>query len=102
MNTHTGDSTIHTFDSLDYVGTDPLARDREQSARLHQPDMMINSIDPISGQDIEDLEGHPYIIDGNSVIYFESEETRQTYLDMPTDHPFRLADNPHEEGIAEG
>jgi hypothetical protein len=35
-------------------------------------------------------------------MYFESEETRQAYLDTPVDHPFRLIDNPDGEGVDEG
>jgi hypothetical protein len=35
-------------------------------------------------------------------MYFETEETRQAYLDMPVDHPFRLIDNPHDEGVDQG
>lgn len=41
-------------------------------------------------------------IDGNVVMYFESEETRRAYLDTPIDHPFHLIDNPYEDGEAEG
>ena len=95
-------TTVHQCDSLNYVATDALPRDRTQSSRLHEPTQMITTIDPISGRDIEDLAGKPYIADGNVVMYFESEETRQAYLDTPIDHPLRLADNPTEEGVAEG
>jgi hypothetical protein len=97
-----GNTTVHNFDTLAYVGTDPLPRDQEQSRRMHQPDMMISTIDPISGRDIEDLEGCPYIVDGALVMYFESEATRQAYLDTPVDHPVKLPDNPYEDGEAEG
>ena len=90
----TEDTTIHNFDSLAYVATDPMPRDREQSRRLHQPDSMISTIDPITGRDIDDREGRPCIVDGNLVMYFESEETRQEYLDTPIDHPVPLPDNP--------
>ncbi len=96
------DTTVHLFDSLDYVATDPLPRDRTQSQRLHQPEQMISTIDPITGRDIDDPEGLPYIIDGNLVICFESEETRREYLDMPLDHPLPLPDNPLEDWVAEG
>ena len=102
MSTQTRDTTIHSFNALDYVGTDPLARDQGQSGRLHQPDMMITSIDPISGRDIDGLAGRPYIVDGNITIYFESEENRQAYIDTPMDHPLRLPDNPDEDWVAEG
>ena len=93
---------VHRFDSLAYVGTDPLPRDQQPSRRLHEPERMITTIDPITGRDIGDLEGKPFIVDGNMVIYFESEATRQAYLDEPVDHPVHLPDNPVDEGIAEG
>ena len=95
-------STVHNFDALNYVATDALPRDAEQSRRLHEPERMLTGIDPISGLDIDDLSGKPYIVDGNVVMYFESEETRQAYRDTPIDHPFRLVDNPYEDGEAEG
>jgi len=97
-----GNTTIHRYDSLDYVGTDPLYRDQVQSRRLHEPRMMNSSIDPISGRDIGDPDGRPFIVDGNLVIYFESKQTRQEYLDMPMDHSLRLPDNPTGDGVAEG
>jgi hypothetical protein len=95
-------ATVRVYDSLNYVAMDPLPRDQEQSRRLHEPKEMITTIDPITGRDIEDLAGKPYIVDGNVVMYFESEETRQAYLDTPTDHPVRLPDNPEDEWVAEG
>ena len=95
-------STVHRFDSLDYVGTDPLSRDMTQSRRLHEPEHMISTIDPISGRDIQDLEGRPYIEDGNLLIYFESEETRQAYLEMSMEHSVPLPDNPIDDWVAEG
>lgn len=93
---------VLAFDALNWTGTDPLPRDQTQSRRLHEPEQMISTIDPMTGKEIENLEGRPYIVDGNVVIYFESEKTRQAFQDMPTDHPFRLLDNPTEEGEAEG
>ena len=98
----TPDRNVHRYDALNYVATDPDTRDRLQSRRIHEPGLMINSIDPISGRDIDDLSGHPYHVDGNLVIYFESEETRKEYLDMPLDHPVPLPDNPDEDWVAEG
>jgi hypothetical protein len=95
-------NVVHDMDSLAYVATDPLPRDQTQSSRLHEPEYMITTIDPITGQDIDDLEGHPYFVDGNIVMYFESEETRQAYLDMPVDHPVPLPDNPVDDWVAEG
>lgn len=96
------DASIRGNATFNYVATDPLPRDIEQSHRLHEPEQMLTSIDPITGRDIEDLAGKPYLVDGNVTIYFESEETRQAYIDTPVDHPFRLVDNPDEEGEAEG
>lgn len=95
-------TTVRNYDSLNYVAMDPMPRDQTQSRRLHEPTQMISSIDPITGRDIEDLAGRPYLVDGNIVMYFDTEETRQAYLDTPIDHPLRLADNPTEEGVAEG
>lgn len=102
MDTATQNSTVHDFNVANYVATDPLPRDCTQSTRLHEPAQMLTSIDPITGRDIEDLAGHPYIVDGNVIMYFESEETRQQYLDTPIDHPFHLVDNPTGEGYDEG
>ena len=94
--------TVHDFNVANYVATDALPRDRTQSLRLHEPTQMLTCIDPITGRDIEDLAGHPFIVDGNVTIYFESERTRQAYLDTPVDHPFHLVDNPTDEGYDEG
>lgn len=95
-------TTVRHYDSLNYVAVDPMPRDQTQSRRLHEPTQMITCIDPISGRDIDDLAGRPYLVDGHIVMYFESEETRQAYLDTPVDHPVRLADNPTDEWVAEG
>ncbi len=90
------------FDASNGAASDVLLRDQGQSHRLHEPGLMISSVDPITGQEIEDLAGRPYIIDGNMVIYFESIETRQAYRDIPIDHPFKLQDNSDQDGEAEG
>lgn len=102
METTSQGRIVHDFNVANYVGTDPLPRDQTQSSRLHEPEQMLTSIDPITGRDIEDLEGHPYLVDGNVTMYFESEETRQQYIDTPIDHPFHLVDNPTDEGYDEG
>lgn len=93
---------VHRFDAINYVATDNLARDAEQSHRLHEPEWLITNIDPITGHDVTDLAHRPQHVDGNVTMYFETPETRQEYLDMPLDHPFHLVDNPDEEGEAEG
>lgn len=76
------------FEELNWVATTPLPRDQEQSHRLHEPDHMINTIDPITGHDIIDVKNHPSLTDGNLTVFFESEETMQAFLDMPVNHPF--------------
>ena len=82
--------------------SDYLPRDKEPSHRLHEPESMISTIDPITGLDIGSLGGKPYIVDGNMTIYFASEATRQAYVDTPKNHTLNLPDNPWEDGEAEG
>ena len=76
------------FEELNWVATTPLSRDQEQSHRLHEPDHIISTIDPITGHDIGDVKSHPSLTDGNLTIYFESEVTMQAFLKMPVNHPF--------------
>lgn len=102
METANHEAPVRNFHASNYIAADPLPRDQTQSLRLHEPSQMLTCIDPITGRDIEPLAGHPYIVDGNVTIYFESEQTRQAYLDTPVDHPFHLADNPTDEGYDEG
>ena len=90
------------IDSPYWIADEVLARDKDQTHRLHEPDHIISSIDPISGVDLKDLTDRPYIVDGNMTIYFENEANRQAFQEMPTDHPVHLPDNPNEEGEAEG
>lgn len=66
----------------------------------NQADYMITNIDPITGKDIPNVEGHPFIQDGNVTIYFESEETKKAYLDMPLTDTHNLADS-NIEGLNE-
>jgi len=84
----TNHTPIPAFESLNWVGSSPLPRDREQSHRLHEPDHLINTIDPITGHDILDVRGHPSIVDGKLTIYFESEQTRLEFLNTPLNHPY--------------
>ena len=95
-------STVHNSNVSNYIATDPLARDMTQSTRLHEPAQILSSTDPITGREIADLTGHPYLVNGNVTMYFESEATRQEFIDMSADHPLHLADNPTGEGYAEG
>ena len=76
------------FEDLNWVATSPLPRDREQSHRLHEPEHLTGTIDPITGHDIDDLKNHPYLNDGKLTIYFESEETMEQCLETPLNHPF--------------
>ena len=51
----------------------------------------IETTDPITGHDIEDLYGKPYVVEGagtpnDRVIYFESEDSRQKYLEGGAEH----------------
>ena len=92
--THAHETPVKGFENLNWVASDILPRDREQSHRLHEPDHLINTIDPITSRDIENVESHPSIVDGNLTIYFESETTRQTFRETPIDHPYaHLPDN---------
>ena len=96
-NLDTSDPTTSSRSSDDF-----LARDKEQSHRLHEPESMISTIDPISGADIGNVEGKPYLVDGNMKMYFESEATRQAYIDKSKNHTLNLRDNPYADGEAEG
>jgi YHS domain-containing protein len=89
MNTSTQNAQVIRFEYLNWVATPPLPRDREQSHRLHEPDHMVNTIDPISGRDIWNLAEHPSQVDGKLTIYFESEETKKEYEHTPVNHPYR-------------
>ncbi len=48
---------------------------------------MISTTDPMTGRDIPDLEGHPFVVEGSHyydvTIYFETEASKQAYLDIP-------------------
>jgi hypothetical protein len=88
MNTSTQHTPAIRFEDLNWVATTPLARDKEQSHRLHEPDHLIGTIDPITGNDIGDVRGHPLLVDGNLTIYFESEKTKAEYEHTPVNHPY--------------
>lgn len=69
----------------------------------------VETTDPITGHDLTDLDGRPYIVDKGTeeelVIYFESEDTKRQFLDIPVEHPIehRLnLDNPSEIMVSEG
>ena len=75
------------FEYLNWVAVDPLPRDQTQSHRLHEPEYRINTIDPMTGDDIENVTSHPSLADGSLTIYFETDATRMAYINMPLDHP---------------
>lgn len=102
MDTISHGFAVHNSNVANYIATDAMPRDQTQSLRLHEPAQILSSVDPITGRDIEDLTGHPFLIDGNVTLYFESEATKQEFIAMPTDHPFHLVDNPTGEGYDEG
>ncbi len=66
--------------------------------------------DPISGKDFFDVAERPYVrhrSDETSLtIYFESENNRRAYLELPVEHPTSELsvnlDNPTDEMIDEG
>jgi YHS domain-containing protein len=76
------------FDELNWVADAPLPRDQQQSHRLHEPDYLLGTIDPITGNDVDHLDEHPSVVDGKLTIYFESEATRQEFLNTPVNHPY--------------
>ena len=75
------------FEFANWVATDALPRDRTQSLLLHEPKYRVYTTDPITGKSIEDIAGHPSLVDDNLTIYFETQATRQAYIDIPTNHP---------------
>ena len=91
MNTLTQRTSAIRFEDLNWVATPPLPRDQEQSHRLHGPDHLVGTIDPITGNDIGDLRGHPSLVDGSMTIYFESEETKSEFEHMPVNHPYEYS-----------
>ena len=88
MNTSTQHTPAIRFEDLNWVASTPLARDREQSHRLHEPHHLTGTIDPITGNDVGDVRGHPSLVDGNLTIYFESEKTKSEYEHTPVNHPY--------------
>ena len=45
--------------------------------------MRISTLDPISMNDVQDTSTAPYVIEGDLKIYFESEENKNEYLEIP-------------------
>ena len=69
----------------------------------------VETTDPITRRDVGDIHNHPFVVDKGAheqlTIYFESEETKRQYLEIPVEHPIvhRLnLDNPTDIMIDEG
>lgn len=75
------------YDYLNWTSNDPLPRDQTQSCRLHQPEYLIGTVDPMTGHDIDDLAHHPSLVDGKLTMHFESEASRKAFVEMPIDRP---------------
>ena len=60
---------------------DFVPRDHEPSRIPQEQQSMISTIDPITGNDVGNVQDKPSLVDGHLTMYFESEQTRQTYLD---------------------
>lgn len=52
---------------------------------------MISTTDPITGKEIDDPTGHPYVVEGDHysdiTVYFETDESRDAYLAIPVECP---------------
>ncbi len=53
--------------------------------------MRTSTTDPITLHDVPDPTHHPFVVEGEGdnalKIYFESEETRQAYMELEVEHP---------------
>lgn len=53
--------------------------------------MKVTTVDPISGNDVSDVNDAPFVIEGSGEdalkIYFESEANRSSYLDIEAKTP---------------
>ena len=49
--------------------------------------MIVETTDPITGNDVKDLAHAPFILDGELKIYFESENSKQEFLGIEVEHP---------------
>ena len=87
MSMFSNQSPTLPFESLNWVATDALPRDCEQSHRLHEPRSRVDATDPMTGDEIEDVSGHPSLVDGELTIYFLNEESRKAFIDLPINHP---------------
>ena len=71
---------------------------------------IVCTTDPMSGRDLHNLANLPFVEQRGAEtglrVYFESEENRRAYLDIPVEHPLSELsvnlDNPTDEMIDEG
>jgi hypothetical protein len=68
------------FGELNWTDSSQLSGDQAQSHRLHAPEHRISTIDPITGDDIENVTSHPSQEDGDLTMYFSTDCTRKAYL----------------------
>ena len=68
--------------------------------------MIVETTDPITGNEVTDLENAPYIVDGELKIYFESEASKREFEDIEVEHPGsdfeHNLDNPASMGPGDG
>lgn len=60
---------------------DFMRGDQPLSHSEHEAQSVIRRVDPITGHHIANLTGKPSLVEGDLTMYFESEQTRQVYLD---------------------
>ena len=57
----------------------------------------IETTDPITGKSLDQLMDRPFVIeedeDDSLIIYFESEQSRNTYLEDPSEHKLEHYNN---------
>ncbi len=68
--------------------------------------MIVQTTDPITGNDVQNLDDAPCIVEGGLKIYFESDESKQVYMDIEVEHPGddfeHSLDNPVSMGPGDG
>jgi hypothetical protein len=67
---------------------------------------MRTTTDPITWHDVPDPESHPCVYEGDGTsgitVYFESEETRQAYLEIELEDRKVVQGNETDDYVAEG
>ena len=53
------------YEHLKWIAVDPLPRDKAQSHRLYKPEYRSNTIDPMTGIDVENVTSYASLVDGN-------------------------------------